>query len=109
MKQIALKPRVSEKTYALSDQLNTYAFEVPAEANKHTIKEAVAKQFDVAVVDVRIAAVPGKKIRVYRKRARSQHNSKRSDIRKAYVTLKEGDKLPIFSESETHDHDKETK
>lgn len=98
-KLIALKPRLSEKTFALSEQRNTYAFDVPADSNKHTIAEAVAKQFEVTVVNVRTTNVAGKSMRSYRKRGRFI-KSRRSDIKKAYVTLKEGDKLPIFAAAE---------
>lgn len=94
---IALKPRVSEKSYALSEKLNTYIFDVPATSNKLDIAEAVKSQFEVNVTAVRIASIPGKAVRAYRNRGRKSINAKRSDLRKAYVTLKEGDKLPIFA------------
>jgi ribosomal protein L23 len=45
---------------------------------------------------VRIAGVPGKTKRSFRRGGRNVFKGSRSDIRKAYVTLKEGDKLPIF-------------
>jgi ribosomal protein L23 len=41
--------------------------------------------------------LPGKAVRTYRKSARKTETGKRSNVRKAYVTLKEGDKLPIFA------------
>jgi len=95
-KNIALKPRVSEKAYATSEATSTYVFDIPSEINKHRLAEAVASQFEVTVTNVRIANIPGKAKRVYRKRGRNV-SAQRSDIRKAYVTLKEGDKLPIFA------------
>lgn len=95
-KDILLKPRVSEKAYFLSEQTNTYVFDVSSEVNKHRIADAVAKQYEVTVTDVRIANIPGKAKRSYRKRGRSVA-AQRSDVRKAYVTLKEGDKLPVFA------------
>lgn len=95
-KEIALKPRVSEKSYAVSEQTNTYTFDVSADVNKHSVASAVAAQFGVSVINVRIASIPGKAKRAYRGRGKYT-NAKRSDIRKAYVTLKEGDKLPIFA------------
>lgn len=94
-KIVALKPRQSEKTYALSESANTYVFDVPRELNKLTIASAVAGQFGVKVTNVRIASVPGKVKRSYRKRGRNV-STQRNNIRKAYVTLAEGDKLPIF-------------
>lgn len=94
---IALKPKVSEKTYALSELHNTYVFEVPKSANKHSIAISAAAQYNVTVTAVRIASIPGKAKRSVRKGGRSVVKGTRSDIRKAFVTLAEGDKLPIFA------------
>jgi ribosomal protein L23 len=109
MKPLALKPRISEKGYALSDQANTYIFDVSSDANKFDVAKAVASQFDVTVTNVRLASVPGKAVRAYRNRGRKSINAKRSDIRKAYVTLKKGDKLPIFAAVEEPETPKENK
>lgn len=109
VKLFALKPRVSEKGYALSDRINTYVFDIPSKANKFDIAKAVASQFEVGVTNVRLASVPGKTVRSYRDRGRKSIYGKRSDVRKAYVTLKEGDKLPIFAAIEEAEAPKETK
>ena len=95
-KDIVLKPRLSEKAYALSSATNTYIFAVSSEVNKHSVADAVAKQYGVTVTSVRIANIPGKAKRAYRGRGRFAP-AQRSDVRKAYVTLKEGDSLPIFA------------
>jgi large subunit ribosomal protein L23 len=95
--QVFLKPRISEKTYAMAESTNTYSFEVPSGVNKHDIARSVASQYEVTVTAVRVAAVPGKVKRSYRRRGRNLFKGQRSNMRKAYVTLKEGDKLPIFS------------
>jgi large subunit ribosomal protein L23 len=97
MKHLALKPRVSEKAYGLSELRNTYTFDVEPGANKFDVARAVASQYKVTAIKVRIVSVPGKSTRSYRQRGRKSFNGQRSDIRKAYVTLKEGDKLPIFA------------
>jgi large subunit ribosomal protein L23 len=109
MSEITLKPRISEKGYALSESGNTYIFDVPTDANKLTVASAAAVQYDVSVTNVRIATIPGKTTRAYRQRGRRSINGKRSDIRKAYVTLKEGDKLPIFAAPESSEAPQETK
>lgn len=96
-KTLFLKPRLSEKTYAMSESLNVYTFEVPKDATKHTVAAAVKAQYDVDAKSVRIATVTGKTQRTYRGRGRSVKSGQRSDVRKAYVTLKEGDKLPIYA------------
>lgn len=94
-KQLVLKPRLSEKTYAMSLASNTYVFEVAGDANKHSVARAVEAQFDVVVTGVNVVNVKGKAKRTVRKGGRPIMG-KRSDIKKAYVTLKEGQKLPIF-------------
>lgn len=107
-KAIVLKPRMSEKTYALSEVRNTYTFEVPSGANKHSVARAVSAQFDVTVEKVAIMVVKGKAKRTVRKGGRPVMG-KRSDIKKAYVTLKEGDKLPIFVTEEAEESKKSDK
>lgn len=97
MKAIVLKPRLSEKVYGLSEDRNTYAFDVPREATKQDIAAAVKVQYKVSAKSVRIATVRGKNQRSLRRGGRSVRRFQRTDIRKAYVTLKDGDKLPIFA------------
>ncbi len=99
-KSLALKPRVSEKTYALSEERNTYVFVVPKGVSKQLIANAVAEQYEVGVTAVRISASPGKSQRTYKRGGRVTHRGQRSDIRKAFVTLREGDKLPVFASVE---------
>jgi len=97
-KFLTLKPRSSEKTYASSIATNTFVFDVPKTANKIEIGKAVEEQFAVGVTQVRTTVVKGKKARSirlgkYRKNVMGQ----RSDYKKAFVTLKEGDSIPIFA------------
>ena len=94
-KTLVLKPRLSEKTYGLSDSRNVYVFVVPADANKHSVARAVEAQFEVTVTSVNIINVKGKVKRTVRKGGRAVKGA-RSDTKKAYVTLKTGDKLPFF-------------
>lgn len=104
-KTTLLRPRLSEKTYAQSLAQRTYAIEVPGDANKLSVARAVAAQFEVTVTDVRILNVKGKQKRTVRKGGRPVMG-KRSDVKKAYVTLKEGDRLPFFAEPESEKSDK---
>lgn len=97
-KTVTLKPRMSEKTYGLSAN-GVYVFEVPKEVNKHEIHQAVTKQFGVTVVDVNTIVAKGKPKRTVRKGARPTAGS-RSDVKKAYVTLKSGDHIPVFAAME---------
>jgi large subunit ribosomal protein L23 len=98
-KTMILKPRMSEKTYGLAQAKHVYTFDVPSDATKHTVARAVVAQFNVTVIEVNIANLDGKVKRSVRKGGRAV-NGKRADIKKAYVTLKEGDRLPFFDQVE---------
>lgn len=93
---IVLKPRMSEKAYGVSQLRNTYVFDVDGDANKHTVARAVAEQYSVSVTSVRVVNQKGKVKRTVRKGGRPTQGYQ-SDYKKAYVTLKEGDTLPIFA------------
>ncbi len=97
-KSLILRPRLSEQTYALS-QGRVYVFDVPKEANKHTVARAVAAQFDVAVEAVNITNIKGKAKRTISLtgRRRGLSDGVRSDTKKAYVKLARGNSLPIFA------------
>ncbi len=97
-KFMTLKPRQSEKTYALS-QTGVYVFDVPKTANKLQVADAVSAQFDVTVTNVRISILKGKNARSIRIGGKSRANvsGMRSDVKKAYITLKDGDSIPVFA------------
>lgn len=98
-KLMVLKPRISEKTYMTSQTTRTYVVEVPGDANKDTVAKAVATQFGVTVKTVNMVNVKGKVKRTVRKGGRPT-TGKRSDFKKAYVTLNEGQSLPFFAAAE---------
>lgn len=106
-KFMTLKPRISEKTYMLSETNRTYVVEVPGDANKDTVAKAVTAQFGVTVETVNIINVKGKTKRTVRKGGRPVMG-RRSDVKKAYVTLKEGDKLPFFADPEADAKEKKS-
>ena len=109
-KTIALKPVLSEKSYALSQTRNTYVFSIPQEANQHAVARAIASQFDVTVENVNILNIAGKAKRTIRKSGRAV-SGRQNAVRKAYVTLKVGDSLPIFTalEEDVAEAEKPTK
>ena len=84
------KPLVTEKTTLEKDAKNVIAFEVERSANKIEIKEAVEKLFKVEVTAVKTVNVAGKVKRVGRQ------VGKRSNWKKAYVSLKEGSNVDFF-------------
>ena len=89
-RDIIQAPLISEKGTALAESANQFLFKVRPDANKIEVKHAVETVFKVKVVDVRMARYLGKIRRVGRSMGR------RSDWKKAYVTLKEGDKIDFF-------------
>jgi large subunit ribosomal protein L23 len=93
---MVLKPRVSEKAYGLSKSLNTYVFDVPSDATKHSVSHAVEQQFEVTVVGVNMTIVKGKKKRALIKGGRPKYGS-RKDVKRAYVRVKSGDHIPVFA------------
>jgi large subunit ribosomal protein L23 len=97
-KTIALRPRLSEKTYGLSES-RVYVVEVPKNTNKHSIARSIEEQFEVKVSSVRTTNIQGKAKRVMSLNGKRYMNSqgKRSDIKKAYVTLSQGHSLPFFA------------
>jgi large subunit ribosomal protein L23 len=98
-KPILLRPRLSEKTYVLGTTKNVYVFDVPGDANKHAIADAVTAQYEVTVAGINITNIKGKVKRLVRKGGRPVMG-RRSDTKKAYVTLAEGQRLPFFDEPE---------
>lgn len=99
MIDLKLIPRVSEKSYTQSEKNNVYVFVVPNSANKIDIKKAVETNYSVTVTNVRTLVQDGKKARSIRLKQRGRYMlGNRSDIKKAYVTLKDGDDIPVFAE-----------
>jgi large subunit ribosomal protein L23 len=90
-RDIVLKPVVSEKSYALYDE-NVYTFLVADDANKIEIKRAVEEIFNVKVTNVNTLNRKGKR----KRNRRTGGWGKRSDQRRAIVSLAEGDRIEIF-------------
>ncbi len=87
--QIIKKVQLTEKGTNLQEQ-NKYMLEVRPNANKIEIRKAVEEHFDVKVTAVNTANYKGK-----RKRMRTAKYGKRSDWKRAIVTLKEGDVIDV--------------
>lgn len=96
MTELKVIPRMSEKSVAQA-AAGTYLFDVPTRANKQQIAAAVAKQYSVQVVTVNTAVAKGKAKKSYRKGG-SPVVGKRNDVKKAYVTLAEGQKIAAFEQ-----------
>ena len=90
--QVIRRPLVTEKGVAKKDDERTLCFEVAPDANKTQVKSAVEKLFKVKVEEVRTANFEGKL------RRRGRFAGYRPDWKKAYVRLKQGEKVPDFAE-----------
>ena len=90
---IILKPIITEKTTALKDESRTVCFAVSGHANKTEIKRAVETLFKVKVRSVRTQNKVGKTRRVGRNMGST------GDWKKAYVTLREGEKMIEYFEA----------
>lgn len=90
---IILRPIITEKSSLLKEKNREVCFEVDSRANKIEIKEAAEKLFKVKVERVRIVKKKGKKKRVGRNEGWTK------DWKKAYVKLKEGEKMIEYFEA----------
>ncbi len=100
---VILGPIITEKALEMKDDPESYgrtgneaqviAFRVAPAASKTEIREAVEKIFDVKVATVRTLNQQGKVKRVGR------HEGRRSDWKKAYVTIVKGEKEIVFEDT----------
>lgn len=93
--EILLTPVLTEKMLKLSEKLGKYGFEVHREANKLEIKRAVEKKFNVTVESVQVVNIKGKTKRMSTRRGMT--TGRRSDRKKAVVTLLKGQKIDFFA------------
>ena len=91
--QIIVAPLITEKSTLLKEQKGILAFRVDPRANKVEIRQAVEKLFKVKVASVRTTNAHGKEKRVGR------FSGRRPDWKKAYVTLKPGEKPVEYFEA----------
>ena len=90
--EIIRAPLISEKGTLLTESANQLLFKVRPDANKIDVKRAVEKLLGAKVADVRTSITRGKLKR------QGRFVGRRSDWKKAYVTLRAGEKLPDFLE-----------
>lgn len=90
---ILKSPVITEKSTFVKDKLHTLTFRVARDATKLEIKAAVERIFKVKVDNVRTATFHGKI------RRQGRFKGRRSDWKKAYVTLEKDQKMIEFSEA----------
>ena len=103
-----ITPRATEKAYNAQTQ-NTYIFFVPRAASKQQIAAAIAEAFKVTVLDVRTANRKGKATRFSRGKHAYPGITYRQDHKVAYITVKEGDKIPVFEDDKSNAKDTKSK
>ena len=89
---IIRRPLITEKTSILREDGRTIVFQVAAGANKIQIKHAIEQLLGAKVESIRTALAHGKVKR------QGRFAGRRSDWKKAYVRLREGQKMPEFLE-----------
>jgi len=87
---LIVAPLVTEKGTIVSEKVNRVVFRVRSEATKDKIRLVVEEMFKVTVTQVRTANFLGKE------RRRGKTLGRRPGWKKAYVTLKEGDRIEFF-------------
>jgi large subunit ribosomal protein L23 len=91
--QIIRRPIITEKGLGVKEAQQTLVFEVDGHATKVEIREAVQSIFKVKVDSIRTAWFSGKE------RRRGKYSGYRPDWKKAYVKLREGEKMPEYAEN----------
>jgi large subunit ribosomal protein L23 len=89
--RVLIRPVVSEKSYSLMEN-NVYVFVVDPSATKIDVRRAVEKVFNVRVDNVNTLTRKGK----IRHNRRTNTVGRRSDTKRAIVTLHEGDSIDLF-------------
>ena len=91
VRDVILKPVVSEKSYASYDE-NVYTFVVAPDATKIEIRQAIEAIFNVKVTNVNTLNRNGKR----KRNRRTGGYGTRPDSKRAIVSLAEGDRIEIF-------------
>jgi large subunit ribosomal protein L23 len=90
MHAVLIQPLLTEKITSLREKTNTVGFIVHPDANRVQIKQAVESLLKVKVEKVNVLNIRGKVKRLGR------FSGRRSDWKKAFVTLKKGEKLEMY-------------
>ena len=92
---VLIKPIVTEKMTNVTDQFNRFGFLVRPEANKLVIKKEIEALYNVTVVEVNTMNYAGKNKSRYTKAGLVKGRT--NAVKKAIVTLKEGDTIDFYS------------
>ena len=95
MKNILIKPLITEKSSDLSEKRNVFGFVVNRNANKLQIKNAVEEMYNVQVDDVRTLQMPAKAKSRFTKAGITK--GRKQAYKKAYVSLPDGETIDFYS------------
>ena len=90
--EVIRRPLITEKTTVMREDGLTLAFQVAMKATKIEVKQAVEQLFKIKVASVRTSITHGKTKR------QGRFVGQRPDWKKAYVRLRDGEKMPEFLE-----------
>lgn len=96
MRNILIRPLVTEKMTEITEMQAKYGFIVSVDANKIEIAKAIKDKFNVEVVDVNTIKYKGKTKTQFTRRGR--FSGKTPQYKKAIITLKEGQSIDLFGE-----------
>jgi large subunit ribosomal protein L23 len=88
--QVVIAPLVTEKGTIVGEKGNQVVFRIRPNASKDQVRNVIEDLFKVTVVKVRTANFLGKE------RRRGRTIGRRPNWKKAYITLKKGDRIDIF-------------
>ncbi len=91
--KIILRPVITEKSTLMKEQNREICLEVDPRANKIEIKEAAEQLFNVKIESVRVMKQRGKMRRV------GKNQGRKKDWKKAYLKIKEGEKMIEYFEA----------
>jgi len=95
MKQILIRPLVTEKMSAITDKQGKFGFIVNRDANKIEIKQAIEKNYGVTVVKVNTINVDGK--RKFRYTAKGIIEGRSQSYKKAIISLQAGETIDFYA------------
>ena len=93
MKQILIKPVITEKSSNLQETVNKYTFIVAKDSNKIEVRKAIEEKFKVKVDKIATMNYEGKEKRV------GKYLGRKNDFKKAVVTLLKDEKIEFQDET----------
>jgi large subunit ribosomal protein L23 len=92
LSDVIRRPLITEKTSTMREDGRTIVFEVASGANKVEVRRAIEQLLGSKVQSIRTSIAHGKVKR------QGRYAGRRPDWKKAYVRLRDGEKLPDFLE-----------